>query len=232
MKTPHKGTRANPRPQARGTRIPRLNAHQLRELAEAASSLRRPGGEPFFGVVRGGVLSIQAGNNQDAPKGAVFEIDTFTVEPRPAPTAVIMDCEGQAMDLVKKYDAVFWSEAAVEKFVFPYYASKSLWEAAAVLARLEYHWYKSVPRDTDPEPRLGGEAFLEEVPFALAHTPDSDWDSIEGHPADRQLHLLFMTPDGPKPVPLSDLDDPPAGWRPASVEADRARRSHAARGGA
>lgn len=230
--TTPKAPRTSRRTRSSSDVVPRLDAHQLRELADAASSRRRPGGEPFFGVVRNGALHIEAGDDRKPPTGALFEIDTFTVEPRPAPTAVIIDCAGQALDLASKYDAVFWSEAAVEKFVFPYYASKSLWEAAAVLTKLSFYWYRSVPADTDPTPPLAGHVVFEGVPYALAHTPDSDWDPIEESVPHKDLHLLVMAAEGPKAVPLADLPDPPAGWRPASVGADRARRNHAARAGA
>src|SRR5687767_9171200 len=105
--------------------IPTLNAFQLRALADAASSRRKPGGEPFYLLVEPGepnpTLKLVKGTGMGEPPGAVLEIDTFEVEDRPTVDSVVIGCEGddELMNLAGKYDAVFWSEAAVEKFVLP-----------------------------------------------------------------------------------------------------------------
>jgi hypothetical protein len=208
--------------------IPTLNAMQLRALADAASSKRKPGGEPFYLVLEEGFpdlvprLKLVKGEGEIEPLGAMLEIDTFEVEPRPSPRAVIIDCEGSTRELVKDYDAVFWSEAAVEKFVLPYYASKSLWEAAAVLEKISYYWYGRVPADTnalpaDPFVENAGEAMETaawgegDVAYALMHTPDSEWNTISPSGAiGSDAHLLVRNPvTGVRVVRLSDLDDPP-----------------------
>jgi hypothetical protein len=212
-------------------KIPTLNAHQLRELADAASSMRQPGGEPFYVVVVDGNsadphLEIKKGTGTQ-PADAVVEIDTFEVEARPVPTAVDISCDGQVQHLVTAYDAVFWSEAAVEKFLLPYYASKSLWLAAAVLDKISRYWYGGIPQES---PARTGEV---DIPFALAHTPDSEWSSLspDGVAAGRDLHFLARGHHGVRVVPLADLSDPPAGWRRPGT-AGPARRTRAASAGA
>ncbi|HEV7589876.1 MAG TPA: hypothetical protein VGO40_17305 [Longimicrobium sp.] len=185
------------------TAIPILDAHQLRELADAASSMRKPGGEPIYGVVTDPTslspkLAIVPGDGTVVPEGALFEIDTHEVEKRPTATAVIIDSDGVTKDLAEDYDAVFWSEASVEKFVFPYYASKSLWDAAFVLDTLSTYWYGKVPV---PE-ELTGLAGEVGAPFALAHTPDSDWNTLS---LGSDLHLLIKGEQGVQKVSLADL---------------------------
>jgi len=205
------------------TNIPTLNAEQLRILSDAASGYR--GGDPFWIIYRGDEppTVVRAAT---PPADAVFCVKTREVENRPKPTAVIIDCDGTTRDLAESYDAVFWSEAAVEKFVFPYYASKSLWEAASVLEKLSHYWYGTVPpdtqgrdiqgRDTDPVP-------LGSVPYALAHTPDSDWNTMSQDGIGSDFHLLVKDADVVRAVRLSDLADLPA----SAGKADLAPRTPA-----
>jgi hypothetical protein len=129
----------------------------------------------------------------------------------------------------------------VEKFVFPYYASKSLWEAAAVLRRLSYHWYGCVPPDTDAEPPAAGVVPRfgpsdDATPYAVAHTPDSQFTTVKeptgGTRHFDDLHLLVSTPNGVEARALSALPDPPADWRPCHGEGGRGPRRHGSRGGA
>jgi hypothetical protein len=206
---------------------PVLNAHQLRMVAEFASSRRRVGGEPLYAVTVPESEVVGAENKLDfvsrLAEGQVplFEIDTREVEARPKPTEVyfVVD-EVRTHNLADRYDAVFWSEAAVEKFVLPYYASKSLWEAAAVLDKLSMYWYGQIPPDTDPgEGSSSDGRFFVEPPFAIAHTPDSDYTSLES-----DLHLLFREGDRVRAHRLSDLPHPGA----RDGRADRAPRRPAA----
>jgi hypothetical protein len=235
--------------------IPTLNALQLRALADAASSKRKPGGEPFYLVLQDGfpdpdldprpALKLVQGKGATEPVGAVLEIDTFEVERRPTVDHVVIGCEGddQRVELANSYDAVFWSEAAVEKFVLPYYASKSLWEAAAVLDKISHYWYGRVPADTNELPLApfvenAGEAMETEgwgegdVAYALMHTPDSEWNTIsESGAIGSDLHLFVRNPTtGSRVVRLSDLPDPPGGTR--AGRAGPARRTPAATDGA
>lgn len=217
--------------------IPKLDAHQLRLLADLAASERKPGGDPYYGVVvqdpdnpLGVMLKLEVGTGGAVPRDAVFEIDTRDVAVRPAVTAMIVDCEGATRDLSESYDAVFWSEAAVEKFVFPYYASKSLWEAAAVLEKLSKNWYGTIPPDTGGDGGPASDETLVGMPFALAHTPDSDWNTLSDDLAapagslGSDLHLLVRDGNVVRARRLSDLKDLSA----SAGRADRARRTPAA----
>jgi hypothetical protein len=208
--------------------IPILNAEQLRQLTDAAAGHR--GGDPYW-IVYGGQDSLRVMQAPIAPPDAVFGVETPDVDPdRPAVSAVVMiSGESITPNLAQEYDAVFWSEAAVEKFVLPYYASKSMWEAAAVLHNLSMIWYGKIPPDTNsPEAdfRMNGIA-AGELPFALAHTPDSDWGKVTGDPAasiGSDFHLAFKDGKGTRMVPLARLLDSPG----HAETADRAPRTLAA----
>jgi hypothetical protein len=212
---------------------PVLNAHQLRMLAEFASSQRKVGGDPFYGVavpdpdVMGPEFKLEIVSTLAEGQVPLFEIDTFEVEARPKPTEVTFKVDGMTMaNMAHEYDAVFWSESAVEKFVFPYYASKSLWETAAVLEKLSMYWYGQIPPDTDVgEGESVFARFLVEPPFAIAHTPDSDYRSLES-----DLHLLVRDGDRVRAHRLSDLPHPrhPRHPRARDERADRGQRTLAA----
>jgi|GEM_PF-2000977 hypothetical protein len=208
--------------------IPILNAEQLRQLTDAAAGHR--GGDPYW-IVYGGQDPLTVMQASIAPPDAVFGVQTRDVDPnRPAVSDVVMICgESVTANLAQEYDAVFWSEAAVEKFVLPYYASKSMWEAAAVLDNISTLWYGKIPPDTnDPGAnfRMDGIA-AGELPFALAHTPDSDWGRVTGDPTasiGSDFHLAFKDGKGTRMVPLGSLLDSPG----RAETADRAPRTPAA----
>lgn len=198
---------------------PVIDAHQLREWADAAASYRDDG--PFWLVHEEGKVPLIVPGCAP-PAGAVFGVATRAVEERPKP-AVKIDCDGATRELADTYDAVFWSESAVEKFVFPYYASKSLWDAAFELDKLAYYWYGTVPVEDESGAEQHG------VPYALAHTPDSDWNSLSLDgigPAGSELHLLVRVEDAVHAVRLADLPPPMRGER-----ADLAPRTPAVKGG-
>jgi hypothetical protein len=121
----------------------------------------------------------------------VVPVSTMPIAPqRPRVTAVSIQSEPDPPVDLMKYDAVFWSESAVEKFLVPYLASKNQWQAAYVLAVLAEKWYGHVPGpDND-----AGEAPLDdevEVPYAVAHLPRSDYVTIG-----EEVHFLFRKADG------------------------------------
>jgi len=186
-----------------------IDAQTLRELAERAAGARGPQGDPYYLVEEGGpnerFLVLGHGTPDEAPpEGAVLEIDTYAQQARRPPvTHASISSEGKTFRLDEKYDAVFWSESAVEKFLFPYYASKSMWYAAYVLCHLSQLWYGFVPRP--PVPGTEAEEEEEEIPFAIAHIPDSEYVGLS-LPAGYDLHLLFRTKHGAvKARPLSEL---------------------------
>jgi hypothetical protein len=164
-----------------------LDAQKLRSLAETAASLRGPRGDRYFFVQTGppgrGKLDQKHLPNEPPPDGTVIQLDTSAQQPdRPKVTGACIKAEGKSFSL-DRYDAVFWSEAAVEKFVFPYYASKSMWSAAYHLAELSREWYGFIPgRDTPQE--------TGSVPFAIGHVPDSEFETIPAEPG-HDLHLFF-----------------------------------------
>jgi hypothetical protein len=102
-----------------------LTADELRKLAEAVDGIRdrsaylvwTASGEP------------QAKTSLDPDDELIVECETRNAAPERQSFRSIMldppmlDEKGNPVtDLPAKYDAMFWSEAAVEKFVLPYYA--------------------------------------------------------------------------------------------------------------
>lgn len=184
-----------------------INAVQLRGIADAAASLRGPDGMPLYLVaVPDGLGSVvpELRFGPEPPPNTLLELDTYEVAPeREHPNAVILDVDSDAIDLVPKFDAVFWSESAVEKFVLPYYASKCLWDAAEELDVLSRAWYGRVPK-TDAGAGDGAPT-AEVVPVALAHTPDSDWDTLPTGTQTgvrEEFHVLYRDGENLRSMPV------------------------------
>lgn len=165
----------------------RLDAYALRHIAEEASG-RRSDSMVYYLVDHGDEFVLEEHHaDERPPTGAVMEIDTHVRQrDRPKVTAVSITA-GDTPYSLDRYDAVFWSEAAVEKFVFPYLVSKSMWKAANHLAALSRCWYYG-----SPPPNVPGEATGNEIPFAIGHIPDSDFIPVEGN----ELEILFRRADG------------------------------------
>ena len=168
-----------------------LDAYALRGIAEAAASARGSNGEPYFVIQegepgKGKLLLRPAEPGETPPPGTIMVINTPPqVNDRPAIVQASITPKGGTSCSLLDYDAVFWTEAAVEKFVFPYYVSKSMWKSKNHLAALSDTWYRKGPRQ-------GGE---EGVPFAMGHVPDSDFVPLtQGEGGD--IDVLFMRPDG------------------------------------
>ena len=193
--------------------LPVFDAEDLRDLAERAASLRGRS-NALFGVVLDGKLMLVPANGSEPPEGALFEIETATVEPRPKVDSLIIRSGDTEMQLAPEFDALFWSESAVEKFLFPYYASKGMWEAASVLSKLSWHWYGRIPVGHGSAP-----VEVDDIPFAAVHTPDSEYHFLERAPG-HELHLLSKGPEGLVAKRLSDLDDPPPGWQARRAAGD------------
>lgn len=176
-----------------------LDSIALRALAEYASSLRGPGGNPSF-LVSG---ADDSGRAYDVTPFAEFSpcsdaahvvvpCNTATVQPDRAPVQqVSIQALGMAEpESLARYDALFWSEAAVEKFLFPYYASKYQWAAAEVLsviARVFYGYVPGVLRPAASELDTGAT-----VPFAMAHLPRSDYTPVEEPQPELGSELAFL----------------------------------------
>jgi hypothetical protein len=154
----------------------------VRAVADAAESHRGLGGEPGYMLtthdpVKGWSTVFTPKTDQPPPVSdatvVVTPVDTPTVTKRPSVLNVYIQAEGMQhgyMESLAQYDAVFWSESAVEKFVLPYYASKSQYAAAEVLVVLSELFYHKLPTQnaTTEEP----------VPFAVAHLPRSTYENL------------------------------------------------------
>jgi hypothetical protein len=118
---------------------PPMNSDQLRRVAD------------FAGAVRGAELWTE----YDKPRRKIHRshaelntAETAFVPTRTRPDAIrplvaTVSPGIDGPDLVKAgADALFWSEGAVEKFLFPYYASAAGWDAEVFLRRLNDAWYR------------------------------------------------------------------------------------------
>lgn len=101
-----------------------LTANELRKLAEAADGIRDKtayvvwsGDEPQVKTKLddGDELIVECKTRNDTKARAAFK--SIMLDPP------LIDANGKPIEhIADKYDAMFWSEAAVEKFVIPYYA--------------------------------------------------------------------------------------------------------------
>jgi hypothetical protein len=152
-----------------------------RSIADAAESHRGSGGEPGYMItthdpIGGWSTAFTPRTDQPAPlsdaTAVITPVDTPTKKERPAVLNVYIQAQGMQhgfMESLTQYDAVFWSESAVEKFVFPYYASKSQYAAAEVLTGLSELFYHTLPSPDRTD---------EAVPFAVAHLPRSTYAEL------------------------------------------------------
>jgi hypothetical protein len=153
----------------------------VRSIADAAESHRGSGGAPGYMLTSqdsllGWSTYFVPRTEQPAPLSdatvVVTPVDTATTTERPAVLNVYIQAEGMQhgyMEPLAQYDAVFWSESAVEKFVLPYYASKSQYAAAEVLTALSELFYHKIPSPDRTD---------EAVPFAVAHLPRSTYENL------------------------------------------------------
>ncbi|HET7464921.1 MAG TPA: hypothetical protein VFJ82_27000 [Longimicrobium sp.] len=186
----------------------RLDSIVLRALADNAASWRAVGGLPghmltTFDRVEGWSTVFIPEEVSPEVTGVRTPVDTRTVSKRPAVDLIQIRAEGMSEPRsLSEYDAVFWSEAAVEKFVLPYYASKSQWLAAYVLDGLSRAFYGRVPVPGACEAGAGaGEDTA--VPFAVAHLPRSDYAEEYGAIPLSDLHVLLVSGSGVEARPVS-----------------------------
>ena len=100
-----------------------LTAGDLRRLAEAVDGIRDVPAYVVWGK-DGPVIT----KNPPAPEDVIFECMTKSTKPDRTklrsisldPAVVTPDGKPMA-DVAGKFDAMFWSESAVQKFVLPYY---------------------------------------------------------------------------------------------------------------
>ena len=100
-----------------------LSANELRRLAEAVDGIRDAKAYVIWGAsgpeVRTSVKPTDDVMAECETRNVVHHrrsFDSITIDPP------VVDGRGRPVrDLAKRYDAMFWSEAAVEKFALPYY---------------------------------------------------------------------------------------------------------------
>ncbi len=104
-----------------------LTANDLRRLAEAVDGIRD---QPAY--VTWGKYGPEVTTEPPAARDVIFECVTKSAQPDRAKLRLItvdsgiVDAGGRPItDLATRADAMFWSEAAVEKFVLPYYIRSS-----------------------------------------------------------------------------------------------------------
>lgn len=173
-----------------------LDSIGMRELAEYASSQRSQGGDPLYFVATpdpaesGSYTITPLGKDPlfRSPDDVVVPCDTAMVSPGRATLARITlhyRVPGHLFERhvemdATQYDALFWSESAVEKFLFPYYASKYQWSAAEWLTAMSQAWYGFVPGMASGEPQEEvSDSFGEAAPMAMIHYPRSDYAFVE-----------------------------------------------------
>ncbi len=157
-----------------------LTSLEARVMADYASGVRGEASILMTGMDRDGKHFHVRPDKHHGPcsdaKNVATPVNTPYVQPaRPPVEMVEIQAEGMSgLESLMQYDAVFWSESAVEKFIFPYYASKYQWHAAHVLEKITKAWYGYIPR-----PGVNAtNAMLEineEIPFAVGHLPRSDY---------------------------------------------------------
>lgn len=179
-----------------------MSYQDLRRMTECAASYR--GGTVYI-VIDDKKWEVVTEKPQDVPGRVVIPCNN-NLGRKPRKTPKVEDAYMRAEKMTKPVDllhlkdkdgndlgpadAVFWSAAAVEKFVVPYYASVYGDEAPGKLTKI-ISVLGSVRKPAAVEAELGGE------PFALAHMPKSEYVQMEG-----ALAVLVKTPAGPITVPM------------------------------
>ncbi|MBB4637075.1 hypothetical protein [Longimicrobium terrae] len=142
-----------------------VKAGTLRRAAEAADGMR--GQEVYLQIGQDDfVITEQKPANQD-PDRLLITCHTcdYPVPDRPNLLSVVASTRkgsnSKAHSLRDDYDAVFWSESAIEKFVQPYYARMYGVDAGVRLRLMQEAW-----RDPDV--------------FAFAHLPKSEPYALHG----------------------------------------------------
>lgn len=163
-----------------------VSSLEARMMSEYADALRGEGPRLLVGTRNADGFHItdeplDARAPCSDPTSVVMPVDTEFVWPdRPAVERVTMRVAGSEVDLTK-YDAVFWTESSVEKFLFPYLASKYGPQAAAAAVKLAQEWYGRVP-PLQPVVEDGNPVDAILVPFAVGHLPRSEYvilDEVE-----------------------------------------------------
>jgi hypothetical protein len=185
-----------------GSDVARVTSLEARMMAEYADGLRGEGPKLVVGTRKPDgfhIMDEPLGTIMDEPLGTrepcsdetsvVIPVDTkFEWPDRPKVKEIEIRLEGGGSITRSDLDAVFLSESAVEKFLFPYLASKYGPQAAAAAVKLAQEWYGRVP-PLEPVVEDGSPVSEELVPFAVGHLPRSEYvilDEVEVLLMDRQ----------------------------------------------
>jgi hypothetical protein len=101
--------------------IPTVDARRLRALAEWADGHRD---RPYVLVERAGSLMIvdsDAVTPDDRELAAVQTSTRARNRPRPESVSLTAGKSSGPLEMGLKYDALFWTESSIEKFLLPYY---------------------------------------------------------------------------------------------------------------
>ncbi len=104
-----------------------LTSTHLRRLAEEADGRRGEKLQLIQDPRTGELRFLAAGEKLVRGTAVVAEAATENRVPDRKPVKVSLMVNGRKIDL-KGCDAIFWSESAIEKFVWPYYQSRGLLE--------------------------------------------------------------------------------------------------------
>lgn len=160
-------------------KVARLTSLEARMMADYTAGLRGQGEKFVIGVKATPEMQfeIKQENEHSLCSNEAEVVMPVTTEPvweRPKVLEVEIRLEGGVSVKRSDLDAVFLSESAVEKFLFPYLASKYEWQAAAAAVKLAQEWYGRVP-PLGSDPEEGRPVNEELVPFAVGHLPRSEY---------------------------------------------------------
>jgi hypothetical protein len=145
---------------------------QLRAMAEWACSVNDETHYFVFPANGDGTFDVYPQQDLDLttldPADVVVPAFTPTVpEGRPVLKGVWFQPDGTSIvaNVATQGDALFWSTAAIEQFVIPYYASKGGMETLPALSDIASEWTAGTSSQ--------GEPF-----YALIHLPHSEWTEV------------------------------------------------------
>ena len=151
------------------TAAPVLNANTLRKLAESADGQRDQDLAIFWDTTNG-VYRVAKRDANIGPKIADIRTPMLQSGRTTVPDMVqVKHLDGTVHPLLPIYDAIFWSESSIEKFVIPYYTRLLTQDELAAL------WRAHASADV----------------YAILHMEPSIYETYTGL---ETLHLLVRAP--------------------------------------
>ena len=142
-KAPKRNTNLSCR-EKKTTKAPGRNSWKLSWLAEEADGWR---GEELSLMLHptSGLRLRREGDSPMPGEHELCKIETPKCQPGRIPVlSVAVEIQGastQKIDPAKGWDAVFWTESAVEKFLYPYYHAHRLWDDTMDQVQLAFETY-------------------------------------------------------------------------------------------